>query len=1707
MSAPCRIVLLLLVVSVAVANGQAVPKTVREFVAANANTTRCSRCFFLDDDARTLDSCLYNTGHAQIFMHWVTVWKNDILFGQKYFISYPLTDQCFNDVLYDTVDDFPDAGERNNTAYKFDIYKKPIDYDARLRWSTVPMTVFDLSIPASATTVAGEVKSRVYAQSDLISFRLRERVSRLLSYTDPKDARNGVCATSVIIPFKNLVPVTPPASQACAYRQTDSGNRGIVYRNLLDRASHGAEIEWAPATGNVDDWSMGEEASATFDEKMGPDHTVLPIAVQTVDQTAPVFCNFSGGQCNDNRGYLHSWTSTFAECYPNAPAENLFFPHFPSWTIPLLPDKADDGCPDVISTLSARNYRVWCLSRSKNSEGYVYRSSGGYHPETVTCTGDYHRTPSGRCACAGGIGAIGLGCEFPPPNGTTWVDYILNHQSNGTRLCEDYGWALCSGHGLCVADDTQRLKFRCECGTGWFGTPGDSDSHTVYASEFASSCGAHQYMTHADSDRYHTRMVDVDQDLTDAIALHQCMWQKNMVSGTIRYDNSAVVRGTTVWNTEDLNAYPVLGPAKTYHPTKGSIDVMALRCTDARGVSGAPPNSREGSPGVLYGGINCEPCLPNNCSLDHGECLYSTHGVSLCVCFDRDNADPASGCSRNYCLNKCSSDRGHGRCPSEKPWDGKYHTYGVNDPVTRECECEAGYGGPDCSVALCPFAIDPHAPHSGAKMCGGHGTCKFHGSHTFLTAVDGLGNVVPGTTYCDCDDGWAAVASNRTAGGDAREDAGTCVFGTCPSYDGKECNGLTSERGVQGGTPRYTVCDNAPPSMAGETLARCQCFAAVATTYRITSDGVSGLYYGDKCQHKWLDACAAENEVASCTSSANGVCYECEEQLVGVVCPADTGIGPSCHCTKDPTTHLVKYTGNHCEVPTCGDCDATGGYCVSHEGVNVCKCNPNYKGRNCHTFMTTDAGETNECYLATDTEHKGALCSGFGVCVDCNDTANAHNPECGGTVRWACECPTNKAGRQCQVDATCGAGCEHGVCSTTLPGYEWVNISGPNDFVCTCRSFMSEVSYTGSSGNCGTDVCLSTNGTHAIDHDGAVSCDCPDGHVFVEHQGCRAACPHNPLGVECGVRHYDGTSRCNFGTSVCDCTTLGIPGSSSEMLATVDGYCRPYCEHCTQYQVSDPANPLASCLHPGSVVMCDDADKIDGVCQYEVTESDPCTQKRCKNGGVYNGTACVCSHAIYTAESNCASSTCGAHGRPASHDTTRCECDLPYLLDHNDHTKCVDGCAYGTANVTSGECENCPFTRSGIFCQTTICTHGELPDRSGCDCSHVPAYSGPLCNVSRCEHGGTPTADGSKCVCPAAWTGTLCDESACGTHGTPAADNTTCVCDAGYVTDESSAVACSQSRCGSQHIVPVPCNGLGQPDCVDGSYNYNCPCGSASHFTGGKCTPLGCVAANSHTVINSTGHFCECHPGYSGATCATWACAGHENNPKVFFDRATGQCACSIPWTGVEDGCSSHLCGVGYPVPDAENVRGTTGEAVLNATHYSPHAYMQTLANNGWDLSRELGDNSSAVFRVTRDMRWRCECPHSTMFKTGAGFTQDGYTLHSCEAKCDSSGSSATVNVDSVVSPCSCNAGYSGATCHVFAGVVQAKAKQSSMPVYAWVLVTIVALGATGGGAYVYKRRKAHGARSARLGISGVSDPGAGDYEEDPLVTGSSGDV
>lgn len=293
--------------------------------------------------------------------------------------------------------------------------------------------------------------------------------------------------------------------------------------------------------------------------------------------------------------------------------------------------------------------------------------------------------------------------------------------NKATAHCE----ADCSGHGVC--EDSGK----CTCATGWTGSICDmplcqsncnnrglciQGNCVCEAGWYGSSC--------------HLKRCP-----NDCSGAGYCFEGRCKCMNGFQGESCAEVR---------LTRQSIVVKLKRAEPLKArpGIDIFketsSLRSLDAASCPDKCNHRGQCSPGgrcrcdAGYSGVACESFCPNECS-GQGRCIEGG-----CLCFA---GFTGGDCSVPGC---CS---GHGSCD-----------------VPGTCECDAGWGGPECSIQL--VCADP--------TCSGHGTC-LHGS-------------------CHCKDGWDGPRCAAPTGGCMPEcgPQGKCNMHTkqceCESgYVGADC--------------------------------------------------------------------------------------------------------------------------------------------------------------------------------------------------------------------------------------------------------------------------------------------------------------------------------------------------------------------------------------------------------------------------------------------------------------------------------------------------------------------------------------------------------------------------------------------------------------------------------------------------------------------------------------------------------------------------------------------------------------------------------------------------------------------------------------------------------------------------------------------------------------------------------------------------------
>lgn len=869
--------------------------------------------------------------------------------------------------------------------------------------------------------------------------------------------------------------------------------------------------------------------------------------------------------------------------------------------------------------------------------------------------------------------------------------------------------------------------------------------------------------------------------------------------------------------------------------------------------------SRIINPPTLYGGPLCTPCP--DCDRAHSVCISPGAGQSN-VC----------ACDYNYCGAYCNTPRCplvggkqcgvNGTCVIDNPDDCVAN---ATTGYAGHCKCERGWGGPNCTTAICPFFS-----RLNGSMCG-NGTCD--------TA----------TGQCKCNEGSAGEA---------------CDLRGCPQWNGVECNGALRKDNGQSVCNRDTGICECARTLPYETL-----------NYNVKGWGqgtFTGIHltakYGRNCEFDYAVACLDKD----IPNSWCGQKFDPNTGLaIGGPSPSYAGCysesqtpghmnTPYCHCALEFATSSEQ----HCSISLCGNerC-GVGGVCdvdcyvrgtanqesscevadILGNKVTVdahCECgvfngtyyyhrNPDPKG------ITACTDPAPICYT-----HPNSPCNGHGDCVY-NATSDSH----------FCACYTGFTGTNCSVAPECFTPLTGSPCTGSLRACSYPN--GHNNApVCDCRHnyYLRDADRT-----CATERCVATNGVVGADDD----CECPESRPFYSDPplnrvelnqralGCRKGCPIRD-GVPCGATAAPyNQSRCSdllAGDPIfwddprpaptCNCSFRGHDrlGKLNYFISDGSGGCRPQCNpdglcarDCSGASGASLNDDNSCNCAPGYTGQYCETPKCDYLISHHISNGLCSCMNWCHTGPTCATDVCALSGGV------CASNDCDCSGNPA------------LKLDTNtlarSRRNCTSACING--GVRLGMTCVCPAPYFGVLCEL-----------KGGACN--VQYSGTHCDVSTCQNGGTPLPQGQNgCTClDSFYQGALCERDLCQNRTSPGV----CDCATGF-----SGPDCSEDRCkpgGYTDLVTRVCvcdladwvvanNGTAcvpsTTPCSTHGSGRSCTC--ASGWTGVDCnTPVVCPHANQVPV----GDTCECAPKTYGDDCSEDPC----NDFASGFNLSTGGCVC-----------------------------------------------------------------------------------------------------------------------------------------------------------------------------------------------------------------------
>ena len=568
-------------------------------------------------------------------------------------------------------------------------------------------------------------------------------------------------------------------------------------------------------------------------------------------------------------------------------------------------------------------------------------------------------------------------------------------------------------------------------------------------------------------------------------------------------------------------------------------------------------------------------------------------------------------------------------------------------------------------------------------------------------------------------------------------------------------------------------------------------------------------------------------------------------------------------------------------------------------------------------------------------------------------------------------------------------------------------------------------------------------------------CVCDDGHVGNPSQGCTLLdlCED----VTCGEN-----ATCVPSTGECECNAgyVGDPdvGCTAGPCLGVTCGANATCDDNTGECECDPGytgDPDAGCVAMGA-----------------------CEANTCNGNGTCDDSSGL---AICTCDTGYEGSTCDrcAYGYEADPDNAgKCI-----------HNPCIPDPCYGNGTCSLDAdrlpvCE-CDTGYTGGNCNYCDTANGYMEDPNNAGVCILHPCEGYDCGQGTCSlSGGNPV-----CTCNTGYTGERCDSCAngyvesqvnsgtciadpcagqtCSGHGTcsvNAADQAVCACDTGYAgatcadcDDENHYIpsTVTTGACIVDPCVAIPCGGNGQCSVVDDDFACTCDTGwagdtcntCATGYTGADCdlcdtgyvastlnpgtcipNPCGSAPCGTHgtcSVVDDA-FACTCDTGYSGTTCTSCAdgyVASTVNpgtcilNPCTGFDCGDGSChvteedlpSCNCPtgYTGVD--CSE--CDTGY-IASTVN----PGTCILNPCGSNPC---------GTHGSCSVVDDA---FVCTCDMGYMGETCTECMDEYINSSVNPGTCILNPCTGFDCGNGTCSVNA-SDAAVCTCDTGYTGATC------------------------------------------------------------------------------
>lgn len=426
-----------------------------------------------------------------------------------------------------------------------------------------------------------------------------------------------------------------------------------------------------------------------------------------------------------------------------------------------------------------------------------------------------------------------------------------------------------------------------------------------------------------------------------------------------------------------------------------------------------------------YSGEACEAFCPNECS-GQGRCIEGG-----CLCFA---GFTGVDCSQQGC---CS---GHGSCD-----------------VPGTCECDIGWGGPECSIELkCP---DPTCSSHGKCV---QGTCDCEAGWAGPRCAAPTGGCIPQcgeqgkcnieTKKCECEDGYTGddcTVKIQTCPNNCNF-KGLCLHGFCmcgAGWSGEDCGRRYFAPGsLATMTGKSPADDEKPGGLSGSDFAidASGRRADVALDEDMGSEPQIGLDYQPSSTTTFAPPPPVMNPMAAAGLTAPG-------EAAVPAGPGGGAMSPQAVTSLAIQNQEAQAAGRLAfSLASAGKICGEGGFCSGHGACNTetgrCECHSGFTGDVCHEERCPGFAEVGaDCYghgicesgkCSCASGWGGTIQGSLGLMLTCQEkVCSVDCGKHGSCSEGFCQCMPGWQGETCE-DPHCTSGCNgHGKCGSPSPDY------------------------------------------------------------------------------------------------------------------------------------------------------------------------------------------------------------------------------------------------------------------------------------------------------------------------------------------------------------------------------------------------------------------------------------------------------------------------------------------------------------------------------------------------------------------------------------------------------------------------------------------------------------------------------------------------